>query len=96
MAKIVPAPLTRTVAEIAFEIRNDYAAKGKPVYYAAKPYVDAMREIHTSDLSRPYFNDPCDSVIRYALSNLSTWRGETATRVKAELRAALADYDSRR
>lgn len=95
MAKIVPAPLTRTVAEIAFEIRNDYAARGKPVYYAAKPYVDAMREIHSSSLSGQYFEDPYDNVIRYALSNLSTWRGETATRIKAELRGALADYDGR-
>jgi len=33
--------------------------------------------------------DSGDSIVRYFLSNASTWRGETARRVKKELNAML-------
>jgi hypothetical protein len=36
-----------------------------------------------------YHYDSADSVVRYFLSNASTWRGDTARRVKAELKALL-------
>lgn len=72
---------------IAQEIEADYAAKGKPVHPYAKPYVDAMRYLHTT--SDNYGADSADMIVRYALSNLSTWRGETARRVKAELKSLL-------
>lgn len=88
MPKIIPAPLTRPLHEIAREIRQDYRAKGKPVYFAAKPYVDAMASLDGLDDSYGY--DDARSVVLYALSNLSTWRGDVAQRVKAELKAALA------
>jgi hypothetical protein len=90
--KIEPAPLQRTLREIALEIRQDYAAKGKPVYFAAVPYVDALVGLDTRDLSAKYYEDDADDVIVYLLGNLIYWRGETATRVKAELTAALADH----
>lgn len=87
--KVQPAPLTRSLSEIAAEIQRDYRAQGKPVFYAAVPYVDAMRSMST--MSDRFYEDSAVSVVTYAVSNLSTWRGETATRVKAELKAALAD-----
>ena len=87
--KVQPAPLTRPLHEIAREIEADYDAKGKPVHYSALPYVSAMRGLYGMD--GRYFEDSAVSVVTYALSNLSTWRGEVATRVKAELKAALAD-----
>ena len=87
--KVLPAPLARPLYEIAAEIKRDYRAQGKPLFYAAVPYVNAMGSM--SEMSDRYFEDSAVSVVTYALSNLTTWRGETATRVKAELKSALAD-----
>lgn len=77
----------RPLYEIAAEIRADYASRGKPVYYAAKPYVDAMAQMDR--VTEPYGLDPGYEMVLYALSNLQTWRGETARRVKAEMKAML-------
>ena len=87
--KIAPAPLSRPLYEIAAEIRRDYRQAGKPLYFAAVPYVEAMGSM--SEMSDRFYEDSAVSVVTYALSNLGTWRGEVATRVKAELKAALAD-----
>lgn len=94
MAKITPAPLTRPIYEIAREIEADYAAKDKPVYWSALPYVNAM--LLLNDFNSRYYEDDAASVLTYAVSNLSTWRGETAKRVKAEINAALADHRANR
>ena len=93
MPKVVPAPLARPLYEVACEIRQDYAKQGKPVYYSAKPYVDAMAQL--DGLDGRFYEDSAVSVVTYAVSNLGPWRGETATRVKAELKAALADARAR-
>ena len=85
--KVQPAPLARPLSAVAREIRADYAAKGKPVYYSAKPYVDAMASL--GSMEDRFYEDPALDVVIYALSNLSTWRGEVATRVKDELKAAV-------
>jgi hypothetical protein len=79
--------MTRPLYEIAGDIRKDFADKGKPVHPYAKPYVDAMAmldSIHDS-----YFAESAESVVRYALSNLSGWRGDKAREIKAELKAML-------
>lgn len=94
MPKIQPAPLARPLSEIGREIQADYRAQGKPVYFAAVPYVQAMTRL--GSLNDAYYEDSADTVVRYALENLTYWRGETAKRVKDELKAALADYDLRR
>lgn len=93
MAKIAPAPLTRPIREIAAEIKADFHAKGKPVYWSAAPYVQAMFSLET--MQDHFYEDDAASVLTYAVSNLSTWRGETAKRVKAEINAALADHRKR-
>lgn len=90
MAKVVPAPLTRPLYEIAREIKADYRAQGKPVYFAAVPYLDATETLVTLD--GKFYEDDAEGIVIRLVGNLGTWRGETATRVKAELRAALADY----
>jgi hypothetical protein len=87
-AKIVPAPLPKPLYAYAALIKRDYASKGKPVYYAAVPYVEALHGLR--DLSDSYGYDDAEGIVIRLLGNLSTWRGETATRVKAELKAALA------
>lgn len=73
--------MTRQIHEIAAEIRRDWA---KP-YFGAVPYLDAMRSLSTVEDS--FYHDDARSVILYFLSNATTWKGETARRVKAELKA---------
>jgi hypothetical protein len=87
-AKIVPAPLTRPLSDIAREIEADYERRGKPIYFAAVPYVNAL--FFVNDFTSVYYHDTAEDIVIRLLGNLSTWRGETATRVKTELRAALA------
>lgn len=77
----VPA---RPIHEIAREIRRDWGAK---VNYAAKPYLDAMGTLTNVDDNYGY--DGGDSIVRYFLSNASSWRGDVARRVKAELKGML-------
>lgn len=72
--------IMRPIYQIAKEIRNDW----KPVSPHAKPYLDAMFFLH--DVEDYFFADSGRSVILYFLSNASTWRGETARRIKDELK----------
>ena len=71
----------RPLYQIAQEIRRDWDSK---VNYAAKPYLDAMGSL--DKISDNYGMDSAKSVVLYFLSNASSWRGETAKRVKAELK----------
>ena len=77
---------TRTLADIAAEIRGDYTARSN---YAALPYLDALSQLHTADLDTGYYADDNRTLVLYLLSNLTGWRGDTARRVKAELKAML-------
>jgi len=69
----------RKVHEIAAEIEKDW----KPVNFAARPYLNEMRGMNT--VNDNVGADSGKFVITYFLSNASTWRGETAKRIKAEL-----------
>jgi hypothetical protein len=73
----------RTLSEIASEIKRDW----KQVNYAARPYLWAMGSFNTVDDT--FGHDSARSVVFYFLSNASSWRGEVAKRVKAELKAHL-------
>lgn len=79
----------RALSEIAEEIRRTWVRKdGTPcVYFGAAPYLEAMRTL--TKITDSYFYDSGDDVVRYFLANANTYRGETARRVKAELRAML-------
>lgn len=72
---------TRPLYVIASEIRKDW----KKVYFGAVPYLDAMSSLDS--IEDNYIMDSGKSIVLYFLSNASTWRGETARRVKAELKA---------
>lgn len=72
--------LKRPIYQIAKEIRDDW----NPVSPHAKPYLDAMFFLH--DVSDYFFSDSGKSVILYFLANAGTWRGETARRIKEELK----------
>lgn len=76
---------TRPLYEIAAEIRKDW----KRPYFGAVPYLDAMFTL--SSVKDSYFLDSGESIVQYFLANAQTWRGETARRVKAELKAAVKD-----
>ena len=72
---------TRPLYEIAREIKKDW----KNVYFGAKPYLDAMATL--TSINDNYGFDSAKSIVLYFLGNASTWRGETAKRIKAELKA---------
>ena len=76
--------MARPINEIARDISRDWS---KP-YFGAVPYLDAMRQLQSID--DQYYYDSADSVVRYFLANASAWRGETAKRIKEELRSMLA------
>lgn len=74
---------TRPLYEIAADVRKTWPK----VNYAAEPYLDAMADLNS--ITGNYGMDSADSIVRYFLSNASTWRGDDARRVKAELKAML-------
>ena len=71
----------RQLHEIAREIQHTWPK----IYFGAVPYLDAMRGLDSVHDS--YGWDDGKSVVLYFLSNASTWRGEDARRIKAELKA---------
>lgn len=72
--------MSRPLYEIAQEIRKDW----KNVYFGAVPYLQAMGTL--TSIQDDYGMDSGKSIVLYFLSNAMTWRGETAKRVKAELK----------
>jgi hypothetical protein len=76
--------MTRPIYTIASEILQDW----KRPYFGAVPYLAAMQSLDTRDDT--YHYDDARTVILYFMSNATTWRGETARRVKAELKAMTA------
>ena len=70
----------RPIYEIAKEIKQDW----KNVYFGAVPYLEAMFSL--SNIADNYGLDSGKSVILYFLANAGTWRGETARRIKKELK----------
>ena len=81
MATTTNKTTARPLYEIANEIRKDW----KNVYFGAKPYLDAMACLNS--INDNYGWDSAKSIVLYFLGNASTWRGETAKRIKAELKA---------
>jgi hypothetical protein len=75
---------TRPLSHIAGEIITDWRS---PSNYAAKPYFEAMCAL--DKITDHYYADSADSIVRYFLGNATSWRGETARRIKAELKAML-------
>lgn len=65
----------RTISEIAREIRRCWTNP----YFGAVPYLRAM-------IAGEYGFDGADMTVRYFLSNATTFRGEDARRLKAELK----------
>jgi hypothetical protein len=71
----------KPISAYAQEIRRDW----KKPYFGAVPYIEAMETLNS--INDNYYFDSGKSVVLYFLANATTWRGETARRVKAELKA---------
>ena len=75
--------MTRSLSTIANDIRKDWT---KP-YFGAVPYLDAMETLNT--IRDSYYYDDASDIVRYFLSNATSWKGETARAIKAELKSML-------
>ena len=80
-------PDTATAPRPLHEIAADIMDTWPEVYFAAIPYVDAMR--HLDKITDSYGWDDAQGIVLRFLGNARTWRGEDAKRIKAELRAML-------
>lgn len=76
-------PESRDLYVSAADIRRHWPK----VYFGAVPYLDAMATL--GNIKEHYLYDSGDSIVRYFLVNATTWRGEDARRIKAELKAML-------
>lgn len=76
----------RPLHEIAHEALNSDSLKGSTRIYA-EAYLKPM--LNLTSVHDNYLYDSGESVVLYALSNLQHWRGDTAKRIKAELKAHL-------
>ena len=74
----------RPLSEIAREIKKSW---GEKMYFGAKPYVSAMLSLNS--IKDDYMFDKAADIVRYFLSNASSWRGEDARRIKKELNEML-------
>ena len=79
------ATTNKTTARPLYEIANEIRKDWKKPYFGAKPYLDAMACLNS--INDNYGWDSAKSIVLYFLGNASTWRGETAKRIKAELKA---------
>jgi len=71
---------TRPLFRIAREIRKDW----KNVYFGAEPYLNAMLTLDS--INDDYLFDSGKEIVLRFIGQSGTWRGETARRVKAELK----------
>jgi len=74
----------RSLCVIGREIKRIWGAK---VYFGAVPYLDALCTLQ--DKNDTYGYDTAESIVIYFLGNASTFKGEDAKRLKAELKAAI-------
>lgn len=85
----MPGQMIRKLKDIAKEIRLDW----KNVYFGAVPYLDAMKSLdYVDDM---YGCEDGRTIVIYFLSNAQSWKGDTARRIKAELKKQLAEQPRR-
>lgn len=76
----------RKLSEIAQEVKQDYKSQGKFPNSGMIPYLNAMLAIHSSDPDARYLYEDASTIVAYFLANATTWKGETARRIKQELK----------
>lgn len=79
--------VTRKLSDIAQNIEAAWSTQGKGVNYAARPYLDAMYQLE--DINDRYGLDSAGGIVRRFLANASSFKGEAAKTLKAELKELL-------
>lgn len=79
----------KPLRDYAYEIEADWVN----LHPAAAPYLLAMSSL--DQIEDFYGLDPATSIVLYFLSNATSWRGETARRIKKELKAIVEACDRR-
>jgi len=79
-----------TLSEIAEEIWQEQRLAGKPIYYASRPYLEAMLDLRS--IEDNYIADSGASIVAYFLSNASTMRGPFLKAARKELNARLKKH----
>ena len=74
--------MARKLSEIAKDIRSNW----KNIYFGAKPYLQAMEQIHSPEPDAPYLFEDAKTQVMYFLANAQYWRGEIAKTIKKELK----------
>lgn len=77
--------MSRPIYQIAEDIRQDW----KKPYFGAVPYLEAMGSLN--QITDRYLWDDGYDIVMYFLANATTWRGETARTIKAELKNILKE-----
>jgi len=75
------------LSDLSSMIRRDLRSQGKKIPFGAEPYLDALSSL--SDANQSYGMDSGKSMIAYALSNLTSYKGPKARAIKAELKARM-------
>ncbi len=76
--------LTETTVRPLHAIADEIVKDWKKPYFGAKPYIDSMKQL--DDIKDSFGEESGKSIVRYFLANATSWRGEVARRVKAELK----------
>ena len=74
--------MNRKLSEIAKDILQHW----KNPYFGAKPYIQAMLLINSAEPNAHYLAESAEGIVAYFLANATTFRGEDARRIKAELK----------
>lgn len=74
--------MARNLSDIAKDIRSNW----KDISYWAEPYLQAMEQNHSSEPDAPYIFEDAQTQVMYFLANAQYWRGETAKKIKKELK----------
>lgn len=80
--------MSRPLNEIARDIHDE--CQGKHWYVYAEAYVTPMMTLES--MSDNYYQDSADTIVSYALANLSYWRGDKARAIKKELNDLLKQH----
>ena len=84
----------RTFSDVANEVfilwRKKYGYNKFPVsFVGAIPYLQAMLACSTTDKNALYGCETRETIVLYFLANVTSWKGEDARRIKAELKSML-------
>lgn len=77
------------ISDLSRIITRDLQSQGKKVPFGAQPYLDALRQMDSAD--DVYGVESGKTIIAYALSNLTSYKGPTARAVKAELKRRMKE-----